>query len=77
MGCRKRYFKTRKEAKAIAKQLETKFGHKHRVYNCPYCKGFHFTTMTRQNYKNARKKSKNLLKGSDHETDGREFKEIL
>jgi len=51
MSCYKRYFETRKEAKAISKKLETKFWHKHRVYRCDTCKWFHFTTMSKKEYK--------------------------
>jgi len=46
MACRKLYYATRKEAKIKKKNFENKFKKKICIYNCPICKGYHFTTHT-------------------------------
>ena len=43
-GKPKRRFQTRAEAEAHAER----YGHRHRIYPCSFCQGFHFATRGRR-----------------------------
>jgi hypothetical protein len=55
MECKKVQYSNRKEAKAaMARYNKTNEVKGKAVYNCPYCKTWHFTTMTQKEGKRQR-----------------------